>query len=37
MVRFYLHIDPDTLDDDELAKAWGQIKYVKQVIGEFKK
>ena len=27
LIRFYFNQNPDELDDDEFARAWGQLKF----------
>lgn len=27
LIRFYFHIDPTTLGDDEFAKTWGELVF----------
>jgi hypothetical protein len=38
LIRFYLHIDPRQLTDDEFAQTWSELQYAinyhrKNVIG----
>lgn len=35
-IRCVLHLDPDQLDDDEFAKAWGQVKMYLEVVHQVK-
>jgi len=38
LIRFYFHIDPRTLDDDEFSRTWGELQFAidyhrKNVVG----
>lgn len=34
LMRFYLHINPDELDDDQFAKEWARLKWVLKQTGQ---
>lgn len=31
LVRFHFKVNPDELDDDELGKLWGQLRYALEI------
>lgn len=33
-IRCYLHLDPDQLTDDQLAKEWGRLEYWLKKTGQ---
>jgi hypothetical protein len=35
MIRCYLHLDPDTLDDDRFSLEWGRLKYWLKKTGQW--
>lgn len=35
-IRCTLHIDPDTLSEDEWHKAWGQVQYYLSIVHQVK-